>query len=93
MSYRRKTPEERLAELEQQEAQLKARMQREKAKIAQQKRKDDTRRKIIAGALALEHQEPAFQKTLERLIEQHVQKPQERALFDLPPLPETTDAG
>lgn len=50
MTARRKTPEEKIAELEQQEKTIKARLQREKAKLRQAERKADTRRKIIAGA-------------------------------------------
>ena len=86
MAFRRKTPEERLAELKQEEAAVKAKIQRERAKLAEQRRKDDTRRKIIAGALALQHKDEGFQATLRRLLDEYVTKPDERALFDLPPL-------
>ena len=86
MAFRRKTPEERLAELKQEEAAVKAKIQRERAKLAEQRRKDDTRRKIIAGALALQHKDEGFQAALGRLLNEYVTKPDERALFDLPPL-------
>lgn len=88
MAYRRKSPDEKIAELEKKAAQIKARLQSEQAKIKGQERKNDTRRKIIVGALALEHEDPTFQETLSRLLHQYVTKPQDRALFDLPPLPE-----
>lgn len=59
--------------------------------MAQQKRKDDTRRKIIAGALILEHAEKNktsdIAKKLNALIEEYVVKPNERSLFGLAPLP------
>jgi hypothetical protein len=81
----RKTPEEKLQELEQKKAQLAAQITRTKAQVRGQERKRDTRRKIIAGALALEHaeQNPDFRKELTRLLEQHVTRPQDRELFDL----------
>lgn len=89
MAYRRKSPEERLAELEERKRQITAQMQREAARIRERARKDDTRRKIIAGALALEHQDPDFQATLRRLLNKYV-KAEDRALFDLDPLPDET---
>lgn len=84
MAYRRKSPEEKLAEIEEQERQLAARKRQAKAQISQTKRKADTRRKVIAGALALEHQDPSFKATLQRLLNEHVTRPEDRALFDLP---------
>jgi hypothetical protein len=52
-----------------------------------QQRKDDTRRKIIAGAIALEHAEndPEFAAGLAALLNRYVVKPQDRALFDFLP--------
>jgi hypothetical protein len=49
-----------------------------------QDRKDDTRRKIIAGAVALEHagQNAGFAAELTALLNQYVTRPQDRALFD-----------
>ena len=88
MAGRRKTPEEKIAALQEQERQIKAQLKREKAKVAQAQRKADTRRKIIAGALALEHKDEAFQATLHRLLNDYVKRPDERALFDLAPLDE-----
>ena len=83
----RKTPEQQLAELETQKKQLSARIQKTKAKVRTVERKQDTRRKIIAGALALEHAEidPAFGEQLRRLINRHVDRAQDRELFNLPP--------
>jgi hypothetical protein len=81
----RKTPEEALQDLEKKEAQLKARISKQRAKVRSADRKRDTRRKIIAGALALEHadKDPKFGEALKRLLEQHVTRPQDRQLFDL----------
>lgn len=52
-------------------------------------RKLDTRRKIIAGALALEHMrhDAAWRTTFMGLIDQYVEKDAERGLFGLAPLP------
>jgi len=81
----RRPPEEQLAELERKEAQLKARIQKKRAEVKGKTRRQDTRRKIIAGALALEHAEKdgMFRSTLERLLKEHVKRPEDRKLFDL----------
>lgn len=82
---KRKTPEQQLEELQQKEAQIKARIQKKKAEVSARTRKQDTRRKIIAGALALEHaqQDPTFSATLKRLLNDSVTRPADRKLFDL----------
>ena len=87
MAPTRKTPAERIAAKEKKLSQLQAQIASEKARIRTQERKDDTRRKIIAGALALEHKDVEFEATMRRLLDQYVIKPSDRALFDLPPLP------
>lgn len=81
----RKTPEEQLEALTKQEAQLKARIQKKKAQVKGAERKKDTRRKIIAGALALEHMthDPQFRTAMQKLIEEQVTRPEDRKLFDL----------
>lgn len=82
---KRRTPEEQLADLEKKEGQLKARIQKKKAEVSKANRKKDTRRKIIAGALALEHMshDPAFAKAMTKLIKEQVTRPEDRKLFDL----------
>lgn len=83
----------RLEKLKQSQAQLAAKIKDLEARSRAQARKDDTRRKVIAGALALHHMEKnpegPFAQTLKRLLDEYVTKPTERALFDLSPLPET----
>jgi hypothetical protein len=59
------------------------------AREREQARKDDARRKIIAGALALEHYEKnkasEFGRQMFRLLDEYVE-PRSRGLFpDLPP--------
>lgn len=91
---KRQTPEEKIAALQKKEQeikakqkkqldQLKAQMQNEKAKIATANRKKDTRRKVIAGALALKHMEhdPAFAETMRKLIQDNVERPEDRMLL------------
>lgn len=82
--------------------------QREKAKIAQrrassaiakaeqtaraQDRRDDTRRKIIAGALLLSLQDDdAWKESIASLLNT-IQRDADRALFGLEPLPKHTEA-
>jgi hypothetical protein len=50
----------------------------------EQQRKDDTRRKILAGAAVLQHAEndAAFAAELTALLNSYVTEPRNRALFD-----------
>lgn len=84
------TKRERLV---QQRAQLDAKLKALDAREKNQTRKDDTRRKVIAGALVLEHMEKnpksEFGKKLYALLDEYV-RPNERRLFEhvgLPPAP------
>jgi len=80
----RQTPEQKLAALEKQQAQLKARIAKEKSKLTANQRKLDTRRKIVAGAIALEHMEhdENFRGVMEGLLKRHVTE-KDKSLFDL----------
>lgn len=71
-----RSPEEKIADLEKQQAQLAARVKAEKAKIAAKRRKEDTRRKIVAGAIALEHMEhdENFRHAMTDLLKKHVKE-------------------
>jgi len=81
----RKTPEQQLEELRQKEARLKAQIQKKAAQVRGAERKKDTRRKIIAGALALEHMthDASFRTAMQRLLQEHITRPEDRKLFDL----------
>lgn len=81
----RKTPEQQLDDLRQKEARLKAQIAKKAAHVRAADRKKDTRRKIIAGALALEHMahDKDFANVLKRLLNEHVTRPEDRKLFDL----------
>ena len=71
-------------EISQRQAQLSDLNARERDK----ERKRDTRRKIIVGALAMQHRaiDGDFNAVLSKLINEHVASPTDRALFDLPPI-------
>jgi len=66
-----------------------AKAQKHEAQLKLRHRKLDTRRKIIAGALALEHakKDEAFRAQLHALLDEYVVRAVERELFGLPPLP------
>lgn len=88
MAYRKKPPQEKIADLQKRKAQIDAQLRRERSRAKEEQRKQDTRRKIIAGAIALEHKDPHFRDTMKRLIAELVTRPEDRALFGLEPLPE-----
>jgi menaquinone-dependent protoporphyrinogen IX oxidase len=79
---RTRTPEDKLAELEKKQEQIKAQIQKQKAQLRERERKEDTRRKIIVGALALEHMayDDQFAATIIKLISRHT-KPADKELF------------
>ena len=81
----RKTPEVQKAELLKRKAQLEERLKAIEARESAQKRKEDTRRKILVGAVCLAHAEhkPEFKKWLMETLQKTLEKPAERALFGL----------
>lgn len=85
----------KLAAIDQQIAQLKARKARLVSRRKSEDRKRDARRKIIAGALALEHakHDPAFGAALQNVLDRYVTRQDERALFGLAPLPRQDEAA
>ena len=91
-------PTERRAQLLEQKAKLDAQLRTLDAKAKQIARKEDTRRKVIAGALALEHMEQhphdPFAIKLRELLTRYVE-PHARHLFPFLPaiVAESTPAG
>src|SRR4051794_21985807 len=85
----RKTEAERLTELEKRKATLNNRIAAIRFKASKKERKVDTRRKIIAGALALEyfqnHPGSEFGKTMFKLLNEYVLE-KDRGLFDFLPV-------
>jgi len=97
---RRKSLEERMEAARKAEAKAAETLRRKQVKVqkfqAQQRnleRRHDTRRKIIVGALALEHMkfDGQWKQRLGVLIYEYVTRDQDRALFDLPPLPDNDE--
>lgn len=96
MPRSRAAPAERLETLQQRLAKVQREIRLARAREKDQARRDDARRKIIAGALALEHYEKnpgsEFGRIMFRLLDEYV-RPDDRALFaflpgrDAPPSP------
>jgi hypothetical protein len=83
---------DKLTKLQEQIKQLQAQEAAIVARQKEQDRKNETRRKVIAGALAIEHWEKnpqsEFGRVFTRLLGEYVTRPSDRALFpDLPPIP------
>ena len=94
---RRKSLDEKLAAAAARQAKAAETLRLRKVKLqlheAQKRvlgRRLDTRKKIIAGALALEHMlfDGRYGAAFRALIDEYVTRDQDRALFDLPPLPD-----
>lgn len=84
---------ERIETLEERLRQLRARQSRsalrQRTLQSRRERKDDTRRKILVGALVLAQVErgEVSQESLRNSLNEFLSRPHDRALFDLPPLP------
>ncbi len=94
--HQKRSHGDRLLALRQRREQLEARIGRLEAREKAFRRKDDTRRKVIVGALALTHLErnpgSDFASLIGRLLDEYVRRPRDRALFEF--LPETvTEEG
>jgi len=82
--------EDQIAQLQERVKQLKARQQkqvaRERAAETNRKRKDDTRRKILVGAIVLARVEQGrlAEPELHGWLNEALDRPDDRALFGLP---------
>lgn len=83
----RANPQERMRKLEEQRARINAAIQRVKARERQAVRKRDTRRKILAGAMVLDRVARGVltEQLFLRDMDEFLDRPHERALFELPP--------
>lgn len=83
----RRTEEEKLAALSAKRKAIEAQIQAVTARQKERVRKDDTRRKILAGAVILAEAEktPAAKQRFMALLDQHLVRDIDRAVFDLPP--------
>lgn len=102
----KKTPEQRLAELNERQAKIERELKQRKEKIAQQKRqqqakiaeakrKRETRQKVLIGAAMLAKIEAGewSRDNLTRLLHAYLTRDDDRALFGLPPIVGGDDAG
>ena len=83
----RANPQERRRKLEEKQARIKAELQRLDARERQAERKRDTRRKILAGAMVLDRVARGVltEQLFLRDMDEFLDRPHERALFELPP--------
>lgn len=84
-----KSREDRLKALLEEKAEIDARINRLRSQDIAQKRKEDTRKKIILGAVVLKElgQNDALRVlVMEQLLPREVKAPRDRAVFGLPPL-------
>lgn len=81
---------DKLEKLRAQKAALEAKIRRELGREKSQNRRHDTRKKILAGAAILDEAEsdPAVRSQLTRLLARFLTRAEDRALFQLPALPE-----
>ena len=80
-----------LIELQEKKAALEARIAQEQAKLRVRTRKEETRRKVLAGAAILYNAErdPVFKATVMKMVDEFLSRPDERAAFDLPARPKS----
>jgi hypothetical protein len=88
--------QERLKRLEAQRARVRRKLSKLKRVQTEQERRDDTRRKILLGALVMDYADlmeenghPEFQRWLRELYTARLVRPDDRELFGLEPLPNT----
>ena len=81
---------DRLKKLEERKAKIGAEIARVKAREASQNRKSDTRRKVLLGALVLAMVEKGelSREKVDSALARFLSRPQDRALFSLPPMVE-----
>lgn len=87
----------RLEQLKKKKAQLDAQIKQAEARARQQHRKDDTRRKILIGAIAKDHMDMhpdgSFAKELSALLDEYVTRPKDRELLNMDPPASDKPAG
>lgn len=86
--------DEKLARLREQRKAIDARIRHLQNKEREKARKEDTRRKILAGAWLLDETEkrPDFKEFVYKKLDSFLSKPDDRALFGLPPRTGTEQA-
>ena len=73
--------------------QLNAQIQAIKSKEASQKRKEDTRRKVLIGGVVMKLLRTGEmpQDRITKMLDKHLEKDADRVLFDLPEKPKTEE--
>ncbi len=80
-------PQEKIERLIAKREAMNARIRQEQGRERSRQRRQDTRRKIIAGAIVLGEEDPAIKAWLYRTLGKVLVRKDERDLFALPPLP------
>ncbi|MEL6418316.1 MAG: mobilization protein [Pseudomonadota bacterium] len=95
MPRTKKPIDQQLAELADKEAQIKAKRADLRARQQAEDRKRDTRRKIVVGAVVMEHAEhdPQFMELLAHVLDRHVIRDTDRELLGLPKRDSSGDAA
>ena len=80
--------QDRIKELESKKKQIEARIQKLKSAESAQKRKEDTRRKILLGAMVIKLIETGYwsKEEIYKHLDEFLDKQLDRQLFDLPEL-------
>lgn len=80
---------DRLKKLKAKRAAIDARLREEQYKLNEKERARDTRRKVLAGAAVLEkaRRDEDFSRLLMEELKSFLSRDDERALFNLPPVP------
>ena len=91
----KKEQENLQSELGARKAKLNARTQRVRSRLSARERKIDTRRKILVGAmmLKLSDQHPETKDFMLKHLDDFLEHPRDRELFDLPDRPNTASDG
>ena len=84
---------DKIKKLKQQREAITRKIRREESRQKEKERKDDTRRKILDGALIQTEAQTnqSIARLLEQLRREKLTKPHDRALFGLEPLTETPE--
>ena len=80
-------PDDKLEKLHAQRKVINSRIRQEQSRRNKRTRKEDTRRKILAGAWLLDEieQREDFRKFVYKKLDSFLTRPNDRALFNLPP--------
>lgn len=86
----KRTDDEILADLTAKQREIEMRINTVKARSKERARKEETRRKVLVGAVILAEAErsEAAKQRLQALLDKHLVRPVDREVFGLPPRPD-----